>query len=57
MSSLETRALQESSIIAYYFHIHTKLGEMPRATADPPIVYSKIKAHPIIQARLKIRKW
>jgi len=28
------------------------LGDMPRATADPPIVYSSTKAHPINQATL-----
>ena len=31
----------------------TKLGDMPRATADPPIVYSSIKAQPINQATLE----
>jgi hypothetical protein len=30
----------------------TRLGEMPRATADPPIVYSSIKAQPINHATL-----
>jgi len=27
---------------------------MPRATDDPPMVYSRIKAHPISQATLDI---
>lgn len=31
----------------------TKFGDTPRATADPPIVYSKTKAHPINQATLE----
>lgn len=30
----------------------TKFGDIPRATDDPPIVYSRIKAHPISQATL-----
>lgn len=30
----------------------TKLGDMPRATADPPIVYSSTKAQPINHATL-----
>jgi hypothetical protein len=32
----------------------TKFGDMPRATDDPPIVYSRIKAHPTSQATLAI---
>lgn len=32
----------------------TKFGDMPRATDDPPIVYSRIKAQPISQATLPI---
>lgn len=31
----------------------TKFGDMPRATAEPPIVYSSIKAQPINQAILE----
>jgi hypothetical protein len=30
------------------------LGEIPRATADPPTVYSKISAQPISQAILRM---
>lgn len=30
----------------------TRFGDMPRATAAPPIVYSSIKAQPINQATL-----
>lgn len=31
----------------------TRFGDMPRATAEPPIVYSRINAQPIIQATLQ----
>lgn len=31
----------------------TKFGDMPRATAEPPIVYSRINAQPINQATLQ----
>lgn len=44
-----------------WWKIHrTKLGDMPRATAAPPIVYSRIKAQPINQATLEkfiVRVW
>ena len=52
---------QIQSLIGLICHINksdageiplTKLGDMPRATADPPIVYSSIRAQPINHATL-----
>lgn len=34
----------------------TKFGDIPRATVEPPTVYSNISAHPIIQATLEKRR-
>lgn len=50
MRYLKTVRIREVKEIRAYC---TKFGDMPRATAAPPIVYSRIRAQPINQATLE----